>query len=288
MEKVTYTTPLVPRQVRLEFGSFCNAKCLTCHGFSPLHPMTRAKGHMSRELLEKYLEEIRTWPQQPAELVPSNYSETMASHPNWYEFLEMMARKLPRVPIVFPSNGVLLSDGRLELLCRIRTLALVNFSVNAYTPELWEAFHGLPARHLETVKAAVVRLRQLRPDVTIWISMVRDPSLQSPKEEELFRQYWGQYGTVQINVASYAGWPGKEPPIPVKLPCRSIFSDLVVLWDGRISSCCFDADGDIIFADATKTALLDCWHSAEFNRLRQLHNGGKRDEVALCRSCTFA
>ena len=284
---MTYTTPLVPRQVRLELGNHCNAHCLSCHGHSPLHPMTRPKGNMSRELVAKCLEDIRAMPQPIAEIVCSNYGETMC-HPDWYELMELVARGLPRTPLVFPANGVLLADGRLELLCRIRTLALVNFSVNAYTPELWEAFHGLPARHLETVKAAVVRLRQLRPDVTVWLSMVRDPSLQSPREEELFREFWGQYGIVQMNVASYAGWPGKEPPIPVKLPCRSIHSDLVVLWDGRISSCCFDANGELIFGDATKQTLLDCWHSAEFNKLRQLHNTGHRDEVPLCRSCTFA
>lgn len=290
MEKTTYSTPLVPRQIRLELSSHCNAKCLSCHGHSPLHAMTRPRGHMSRELVEKCLADIVAFPQPISEIVCSNYGETMC-HPDWHSIMELVARKLPRVPIVFPTNGVLLADGRLELLCRIRTLALVNFSVNAYLKETYESFHGLPyEKSYETITNAITRLRQLRPDVTIWISCVRDSQYQSPREIELFKEHWGKYGIVQINQAEYSNRPDRAPKVPVTLPCRSLQSDLVILHNGQCLSCCYVADAipELIVGDALTENLLDIWHGRKFSDLRAAHFKGQRSNLETCKRCTFA
>mgnify|MGYP001566742313 CR=1 FL=1 len=276
-------TAVQPRQVRLELTNKCNAHCASCHRLT----MSREQGHMPWGLLEKCVEETRGWPQPLGELVPSHYGETWL-YPRWLEALRLVAQRLPRTPIVIPTNGTLLTGDMVDQLSTVPTVRLINFSVNAALPSTYEAFHRLPASKMEVIEQAILRLRQRRPDITIWVSLVQDCQYQSPREVELFRERWSKYGVVQVNAANYNNRPDRQPLVPVTLPCRSIFSDLVVLWDGRVTSCCFDAQGDLVVGDATKDKLLDIWHGRPFAELRDKHTRGQRAAIPLCASCTFA
>jgi hypothetical protein len=245
---------------------------------------------MSRELLEKCLQDIKAMPQPPAEIVPSNFGEAFLA-PDWAGSLQLIAKRLPRTGMVVPTNGTLLTEANVVKLAQVPTLKLVNFSVNAIRKETYEAFHGLPfEKSYETITNAVVRLRQLRPDVTVWVSMVRSSEYQSPGEAELFVQHWGSVvgpQNVQLNQAEYSQRP---PIVPVTLACRSLWSDLVVLWDGRCMSCCYAADAqeDMVVGDATVEPLLDIWHGKRFSELRRVHSEGRRVELPTCSRCTFA
>lgn len=251
--------------------------------------MTREKGHMTTWLFEKCIQDIKAFPEPPKEVVPSNYGETV-TYPGWYEALLYLERQLPQVGIVFPTNGTLLGNGNVEKLAKVKTLRLVNISVNALTPETYEAFHGLPKSNLVGIEQAVIKIRALRPDVTLWLSMAQDPTYQSPREVDLFREFWSKYGLVQVNPCQYSNRPGRVPNPPVKHPCRSLWSDLVILWDGRATSCCFTADAqpELLVGDATRQSLMDIWHSKRFNELRRLHGAGRRAELDTCLGCTFA
>ena len=275
--------PIVPRQIRLELTNHCNAHCAPCHRIT----MTRPQGFMSFALAEHCVEQIARFPVPLNELVSSNYGETWL-HPRWLDVLHLVARRLPRASIVIPTTGTLLTEEMVAQLAGVPTVRLVNFSVNAALPQTYEAFHRLPASNLEVIEKAVVKLRQLRPDITIWISMVQDSQYQSPREVEMFRERWARWGTVQVNPANYNNRPDRQPLVPVTLPCRSLFSDLVVLWDGRVNSCCFDAQGDLVVGDAMKDTLLEIWHGKAFADLRTAHNEGRRAGIPLCASCTFA
>lgn len=280
---ISYITPLVPHQIRLELTSKCNAKCLTCHRSK----MTRPLGDMSWELLMKCLEDVKDFPQVLSEVVLSNYGETFM-YPQWYQAMELTVKILPHTPIVLPTNGTFLTEETVNKLCLIPTLKLVNVSVNAFLPETYRKFHSIDPKAIEVIKSGITRVRQLRPDITIWVSMAYDYLCQSPREVELFREFWSQYGIVQVNTVSYAGVKGKEPLIPVSLPCRSIFSDMVIAYNGDVSSCCFDVNIEVNLGNANETNLLDIWNSSKFAEFRRKHNEGKRAKFAICSKCSFA
>lgn len=275
--------PIQPRQVRLELTNQCNAHCLPCHR----NTMKREQGFIERRLVEKCLEDVKGFPQTLEEIVPANYGELFI-HPHWAELLHLIARELPKTRMVIPTNGTLLRDGTVEKLAEIPTLRLVNVSVNAFLPVTYQTFHRLPARLTGEIENSVKQLKSIRPDVTLWISMTHDSQYQSPKEVELFTQHWSQYGTVQINTAQYNNRPERQPLTPVVLSCRSLWSDLVVLWDGKVTSCCYDAEGELYVGDANRESLLDIWHSKQFAHLRQLHKAARRATIPICKRCTFA
>jgi len=279
---VKYETLPQPKSLHIDTWSYCNASCRFCR----YNTLTRPKGKMDMKLLEHILDDAATWPQALEEIAPIHYGEFFLN-PEWYGILKLIERKLPQTAIVLPTNGSMLDPQTVAKLSTIRTLKILNISVNAYFAETYEQLMGLKADTILRIKEAVRYLKVLMSPITVWLSMVYDPSYQTEKEKDLFEQEWQPYGIVKVHPASFCR-DYRKPTIPSKIPCRSIFIDFVVLWDGRVAPCCWDSNGEIIVGDVTKQKILDVWHGEAMNTLRELHNQGRRDKIELCSLCSFS
>lgn len=237
-------------------------------------------------MIDRILDDISRWNERLIEIVPVNYGEFFMRQ-DWYTILLHITQKLPATQIVIPTNGSFFTDETIRRLCFIPTVKIINFSVNAYFDETYETFTGLSSTNIQRIRKGIAEIRILRPDIFLVTSMVFDPEYQTDLERDEFIIYWSQWAKVEIIPAASAGRAGKKPYNPVKIPCRSIFSDIVIGYDGKISSCCWDANFhlDLGFYNGN---LLDNWRGKELTNLRQLHNEGKRTEVDLCRACTFS
>lgn len=279
--EVSYVTPIVPRQLRLDTTTFCNATCLSCH-----RHLSQRRGRMPDELLSKILDDVGKWHPSLNEIIPVNYGEFFSLH-DWYEILEQIAVKLPYTQIVIPTNGSLIKD-KVVKLCHIPNVRIINFSVNGYFDETYENFMGLKAKTIGEIREAISQIKILRPDIKIWVSMVFDPEYQTDLERDMFQSYWMPFATTWLLPAASAGRPSKKPVQPVTLPCRSLFSDIVVGFDGKLSSCCFDPSFSAFDLGYYSGDLKKDWCSPQFEQFRQIHNSHKRSEIDLCSRCTFA
>jgi len=274
-------TPSQPRQLRLDTIAGCNAKCLSCHRF-----LTERAGTMPRELFLQVLNDVARWERPLEELVPTNYGEFFLLK-DWSWFLSRICEKLPRTKVVIPTNGSMLDEIAVRQLCAFPNVKVVNFSVNAYYDETYERFMGLPASNIERIKKAVKYIDVLRPDIIKWASMVFDLEYQTDYERDTFINYWIPHAAPQILAAQSAGRPGKKPQVPVTLPCRSIFSDFVIGFDGKLSSCCFDSGFTLDIGSYTGDVKKD-WKNEKIEALRKAHNEHLRSTITLCKECTFA
>jgi hypothetical protein len=68
-------------------------------------------------------------------------------------------------------------------------------------------------------------------------------------------------------------------------PCRLLWTQMHVLYDGSVSGCCRDYNGELIAGDVRKAPILEIWKSAEYSRLREKHLSGNLDDLPLCRDC---
>mgnify|MGYP001571625525 CR=1 FL=1 len=278
--RLKYYVPEQPRQVRLDTTTNCNAFCLSCHRF--LKPAR--KGQMPISMAKDILKSIAGWSSPLQELVPVNHGELFL-YSRWAELLALVDNILPNTRVVIPTNGSLFTRDVVLELSRQKCVKLINFSINAFLPETYKCFTGLPATTPDLIREAAILLIRIRPDITLWFSMVYDPLYQSEMEKDLFIQEWRKLGTPQIIPASNCDRQKQE--IEVSLPCRSLFSDLVIGFDGKISSCCFDARFWLDLGQLDG-AVLSAWKSPKLEELRKLHNEGRRSEVNLCKRCSFA
>jgi len=250
---------------------------------------------MPSELIEQILNDVSRWHKPLEEIVPVNYGEFFLRK-DWFDIMRLISRKLPNTEITLATNGALVGQETVMKLCQIPQVRVINFSVDAYYDETYERFSGLPKETIPKIRQAMAQIKILRPDIRLKVSMVFDPVYQTDLERDLFEWYWQGAVTwnpmlrkpdVWVIAAASAGRPDKKPVHPVALPCRSIFDAIVIGYDGKISSCCFDA-GFVIDLGYYKGNLLGSWHGPELTELRKTHNEHRRGEIELCRKCTFA
>lgn len=279
---IKYDTLPQPKSLHLDTYAYCNAKCLFCR-----YPvLKRKKGVMDMELLERILDDASAWATPLWEIVPIHFGEFFLI-PNWYEILKLIEKKLPKARIILPTNGSKLDFETISRLATIQSLSVINISVNAFFNETYEAVMGLKPETMGNIKKAINYLQILAPQVNIWCSMVYDPMYQTEKEKELFIKEWREYGHVQVHPASFIGGHPRSF-IPSVIPCRSIFIDFIILWDGRVVPCCWDSNGDIVVGNVKKQKIMDVWHGKKMNNLRKAHNEGRRQELPLCSICSFS
>jgi len=285
IESIKYSTPAQPRQVRLDtVANICNALCPSCHRHN-----TARKGVMPKDMVKRIIDNISNWRNLLVEVIPVNYGEFFL-YEHWEWLLNEIAEKLPKTNIVIPTNGSKIDDDLLEIIIKIPNIRIINFSVNAYFRETYTQFMGFSQKIMDGIKNACISLRLARPDISLWVSMVHSPIYQTDLERDLFIDYWKPYAIPQIINAASAGRSDNKPLYPVKLPCRSIFSDFVIGYDGKLSSCCFDA-GFILDIDYLQTYhgnILEAWRNPKIEELRNDHNQGRRTKYGLCAKCSFA
>lgn len=287
---VQYQLPEFPRQVRIETSSFCNAGCDFCHAHGSFKPMDRKKGRMTPALFSAILDDIASWPKPLKELVPTGWGEVFLNR-EWPWMLQEISRRLPKTGIQIVTTGTLLTDDAIEKLALVPTLRGCNISINAFFEETWTRIHKLPPKAMLMAVNAVHKLRDRRPDVDVNVSMVHSPELQTEMEKDLFKEYWSQFGSTTVSIASYAGNPDRVPDPPVTLSCRSVFDGLFVLDSGLVGTgCCFwngDAE-ELAIGHFPEESLLQIWNGDKLKRLGELHNGGRRSEIPICKGCSFA
>jgi len=280
--EINYTTPAQPRQLRLDTTTFCQAKCLSCHRF-----LSERRGRMEVSKVAEILEDVARWPEPLSEVIPVNYGEFFTLK-EWHLILKMIATKLPGTQITIPTNGQLLTEEMVPRLCDIPTVKIINFSVNAAFDETYEGFTGLPAENIRHIMKTVRQIKLHRPDIKVWASMVFDPSYQTDIERDAFLSYWKSIvDTVWVLSASSACRSDKRAILPTRIPCRSLFSDIVVGFDGKLSSCCFDA-GFTLNCGVYTGDLKKDWRNPKLEAIRKAHNEHLREEYTLCAECTSA
>lgn len=280
--EVKYPTPQYPRQVRLDSVTACNGQCLCCH-----RHLSNRKGEMPMGLIVQILKDISKWEKPLEEIVPVNYGEFFLRK-DWFQILTTIAQSLPYTEITLATNGFLVTQDVVVKLCKIPTFRVINFSINAFYDETYEMFMGLPANTIPQMRKAVAMFRLLRPDIRLKVSMIFDPEYQTDLERDYFINYWIGWAEPWIIPPASAGRPEKKPYRPVKIPCRSIFSDFVVGYDGKLSSCCFDAGFNAYELGYYSGNILKDWHNPQMTEFRNLHNQGRRTEIDLCKQCTFS
>lgn len=68
-------------------------------------------------------------------------------------------------------------------------------------------------------------------------------------------------------------------------PCRMLWKNFTVLYDGRVTACCMDAEGELIIGDVRKNSIKEIWHGKQITRLRQMHKDGDWKKIPICARC---
>ncbi len=296
-------TPPAPRSVKIELTGRCNYRC----GFCALRMRDdQPKRDMDWQFFIRIAGEMRRAGVEELGLFfigePFMASELLVQATRY-------AKKEAGFPYVFiTTNGSLATPTRVRG-CMEAGLDSLKWSVNNADAEQFREIAGVSeklwARSLENIRAA----KTVRDEVEartghrcgLWASSIRYDGEQQARMETLVDQirpfvdqhYWlplYSMGSLarererELGFRPIAGNQGRIGALRDPLPCWSLFTEGHITVDGKLSACCFDADGRWAMADLNEVSFVTAWQSPLFQELRAAH---LRKEVqgTICEKC---
>ncbi|MCX7972946.1 MAG: radical SAM protein [Candidatus Aminicenantes bacterium] len=253
--------------VGLETNNTCN---LSCHHCPVSTEMTRSRGLMSwsffRQLIDNnpYIYRIYL----------TNWGEPLL-HP---EIVDMVDYAHTRgIHVSLTTNGTLIDRKMGQALLKAG-LNLLKVSIDG-GPKLYEKIRGYS---YDRIKENVYQFLRLREEIgsSTWVEVTMVIYEETIDEVKGFLNEWQNL----VNAVNF------QPrffslPRARRTPCRDLWRLLVVLWDGRVTPCCVDYNGELVLGRADVQRLSDIFNSSSMRVLRKQHL--RKKWSGLCAQCTY-
>lgn len=253
--------------IGIETNNTCNLKCRHC----PVpREMTRPKGFMSFSFFQKIIDINPSLNR----IYLTDWGEPLL-HP---EIIEMIAYAHSKgIHVSLTTNGTLLDKSMSEKLMRAG-LDLIKISIDG-GPQTYEKIRGFPYPKIKENLHEFLRLREATGGQT-WIEVTMVVYEETIDEVETFLAEWkDKVDAVNLQPRFFT------LPRPARSPCRDLWRLLVVLWDGRVTPCCADYNGELIVGRADEKSLQDIFKGPAMLSLRKQHL--QRQWSGLCERCSF-
>lgn len=273
-------------RVYIEITNRCNLACDFCHGTK------RPLGTMPPEDFRRIAEKLRG---ETSYLYLHVLGEPLL-HPQLKELLAIAGELGFRVCLV--TNGTLLHKRREELLAA-KSLHKVSVSLHsfegnggagdlpAYLQQVWEVCLPLSERGV----LCALRLwnegtaPRLNGAVEAFLSQRIGRDVESlPRDARGNR-------TLRPNLflerAERFGWPDLNAPESGANFCHGFIRQLAVLWDGTVTPCCLDSEGDIPLGNLLSQPLEEILQGERAAAMAAGFAARKPTEE-LCRRCGYA
>jgi hypothetical protein len=140
-------------------------------------------------------------------------------------------------------------------------------------------------------RARTLGLGADRKRLRVIVKGIASKDLMEVGEHEQFQEAWGgdwnTGGAAYLHLeGNWAGSTGQKMRTRPRNACSRALSQIMVLWDGRVSLCCFDAEGAVILGDLNHDTLRTIYGGQPALGIREAHMEGRRGELALCSTCT--
>lgn len=282
MEKLDF-----PNRITVELTNQCNLSCTFC----PRQDVPMEIGHMDLALYRKIIDEAAE--HLPIKLVIFFRGESLL-HPRFFECVEY-AKERGIGPIQFASNGYALDDAAADKLLKTG-VDFISFSLDTLNQQVYKKTRKYG--DLSTCVEHVIHLsekcrdrkKQGLPVPTIQISTIETEDYID--EQQAFIDFWKQYADI-IRVYYEHDDNGrfrnpnvrqKLPEMAGRLPCRKVFTDLLIYWNGDLALCNYDWRGEL-FLNVNEMSIQEAWHSKQYERIRKIQNSGALQDASICREC---
>jgi len=281
--------PPCPKSVKIELTGRCNYRC----GFCALRMrdcQPRADEDMDLEFFKKITSDMY---QNGVEEIGLFYlGESLMAPQLTIDACQFLKQDLGMPYVFLTTNGSLATS---DILYGLMDAGLdsLKFSMNAADSEQFEEVMGVKSKNYDKALDAIKMARLIRDDhdfkTKIYASSIMYDGDQQRKMENLVKEriepfvdehYWlplysmGAVATqreAELGYRPTAGNQGRIGGLVTPLPCWSAFTEGHVRADGKVSLCCFDADGRFQVGDLHNDSWMDIWHNKAFTEVREAH-----------------
>ena len=262
-------------QLQLETITSCNAACVFCTYPS----MKRKRGRMSDAVFLKILKDAAM------DLGPfiNQVSLQGLGEPLMDKAIAervYLARQFfPEADISLYTNGSLLTP---EMVARLKGAGISQIIVSLTGTNAAEREAAMGLKDFDKVVEYADHARKVLPTK---IKLIASRDLIQDMSAQKFLDKWGSDAMVTYE-GNWAGEAWKFRGAPQTAPCHRALDQIMFLWDGTLALCCFDGEGHVTFGNVQDKTVKELWEHPERQRIKKLHEEGRRAEVPICKACT--
>lgn len=278
-----------PNRITVELTNQCNVSCTFC----PRQSVDMKIGFMSMELYKKIIDEASD--HLPVKLVIFFRGESLL-HPEFIECVKY-AKDKGIGPIQYATNAFELTNDMADKLLETG-IDFISFSLDTLDPEIYRK--SRLCGNLDISRDNVIYLSKKCDEKrkeglqvpTLQVSTVEIEEYMP--EQGKFIEFWKKYVDI-VRVYYEHDDNGKfrnvevqrllEEEVPERKPCRKLFTDLLVYWDGQLALCNYDWRGGLQGLNLNKMTIEEAWNSKLYEQLREAHNNGEIADDIMCQNC---
>ncbi|RJR16735.1 MAG: radical SAM protein [Nitrospiraceae bacterium] len=252
--------------VHIEPTNICNLKCRHC---STQRIPNDKKGFMRLDLFKKILNEN---PQLRCIILTRN-GEPFA-HNQIFDMIRLASDK--GIYISLYSNGILLNDDNIPKIFE-SGLNEITFSMEG-VGEYYKYNRGKPYEAIEAVINSVLEQKKKRNSPLL--VGINATVIEDSRHVIDVKETWENIVDYVIIEPLMGG--NKERRVK---PCRTLWRNLVITWNGNVVPCCIDMAETLPLGDANKQSLREIFNGPKAQALRKRHLQAKFPKVcSLCYS----
>lgn len=276
-----------PHTFDIENTAFCNLHCI----MRPYDEITREKGNMDFGLFKKIIYEIKDY-------------AVLAGLPVFGEPLidkdiveKVKFAKRCGIPRFHISTNATLLDTRVSKEIINSGLDTIILGLDAAGKETYEKVRR--GGDYEAVCKNIEEFLELKKHGKPHTTLQMIDFSMTHHEVGSFKQKWGKNEYIdEILVKRLSSWPlSQTNPISTEIdyfkygiraerkPCLTLWNSLVIYWNGDVSPCCRDWNGECILGNMKNETIRHIWNNEKMVNLRKLHIQGKFDDIPLCKDC---
>jgi len=267
-------------RINIELTNHCNLTCRWCVGTG-----NRPKGFMDYDLFTSIFNEINSNELLINEIHIYNVGETLL-HPDFFKIIKYIGKFSKRPKIVLVTNATLLTEHIIHQIITSNGIDLIQFSIDGGTKESFEWLRN-GANWDNTLKKVDLFLNENQGKIKTGLITIDMDVKFSEEFEKIVKK------VDFFDFRSPHNWTGKDElegyPFNKKFnpyPCWFVSRNMVILWNGDVTSCCADLHGRGIFGNIKNNNLNNLWKSGRLNVFR-LQGLGRKKEIELCENCSI-
>jgi radical SAM protein with 4Fe4S-binding SPASM domain len=275
-----------PRSISIEIASICNLSCIHCPPHNEKFKDRQRKfGVINLGLFYKLMDEIDN---HGIRHIALHKDGEPLLNPKIVDILNRVKSKNNHI-VYLTTNAHKLSKEIGEAILRNK-IDIVNFSIGAASTEFYEKVRGKGfEKVIENIEDFLKLVAKSDWKPRVLVQIINLPEYDEMKFEiNHFKQYWKEKN-VEVLIYGKLTW-GVLDHIPSKIeryPCLSLWENVFVNSDGKVSACCMDWDQSLVTGDTTDQSLAEIWHGEQLKHLRKLHIEKKEQSISLCKTCNY-
>lgn len=270
--------------IELELTNYCNLSCWMC----PRKKMNRDVGFMKVDLVRKLMNDFSKAGTILSSINLHLFGESIL-HPDLNEILSILRSHTPGIFMSFSTNASFLT---LDSFKKIEHLLDNLFiAIDGITEDTYRRHRGVELQTVLDNLSPVFDYRKKGNIVKPKFEIRMIELGQSETEKEDFINYFKELvldsDVVSFKpIVSYAGSVDELNHIRYSQCPYLLSTKTAIHWNGKVTTCCFDANCVNYVGDINEANLVDIFNSEKYNQYRKAYeNGTIKSLSTLCNTC---